>query len=144
MKTVMATAIIVASFVGSARANDDEQWIYRVSDNQPIVVFMSWDFTKVLFRVTCTKRTLSIEYFGDDAIELKKGDPMAILLDDREQQLAVSFHGKSLEGHIDLTPRLSAAIATAQRIDIVAPNEMGEPWYTGPAPALKRLVKECR
>ena len=135
-------AFLQPTFAASGDRN--EQWLYRVPSTEPVAVFMDWNYSNVVFRISCARHTLAIRYFGDKAVKLKRGDPMTLILDSQEHKLAVTFDKAGLEGRIALSPALSASIAVAKDVDIHAPNEMGEPWYTGSAPALKRVVKECR
>ena len=135
-------ALVRPSFAASS--DRDDQWLYRHPNGAPIAVFMDWNYSKVLFRASCAKGILVIRYFGDEAVKLARGDSMSLLLGNHEYKLAVAFGDNVLEGKIALTPAVSAAIASASEIDIDAPTEMGEPWYIGSAPALKRIVKECR
>jgi hypothetical protein len=84
-----------------------------------------------------------MRYIGDGEVKLKPGDPITLILDEREHELAVRFDRGQLEGRIALTPQLRAAMARANIINVYAPNAMGEAWYFDSAPPLKRAAKEC-
>lgn len=141
---------IVPQYKGFLKAVYTEgQWLYRIvgPDRDPIAIFMDWQYSQVLFRVHCfSYPDISFVYHGDSAVKLKPGDSMTLLLDDRPYRLSVEYFKSSdhLVGRIKLTTALKTAITKAKDINIAAPNEMDEPWYTGEAPALKRLIKECK
>lgn len=121
------------------------QWLYRPRNNDPVAVFMNWEYSRVAFRFQCEFYTdMSVVYHGDGNVKLKRGDSMTLLLDERPYKLSVEFNEDALVGMIKLTTTLKMAISQAKEVKIAAPNVVDEPWYMGQAPALKRLVRECK
>jgi hypothetical protein len=51
--------------------------------------------------------------------------------------------GDALVGNLELTDELVAEIRRASWFLIGAPNDMGEAWQAGAAPAFRRLTEEC-
>lgn len=157
---VTAAALWAAPGIAGAPANlDEDQWLYRpnTSDrNHPAVaVFLSWNYSSVLFRAYCDRKNLLvIEYFGDGTPP--KGGKIAIGADTSAStdDIAAKFFQLNtvlkddglnhiLEGRIAVSPELAESITSANQIAIDAPNEMEEEWHTGVAQPLKRIVRDC-
>jgi hypothetical protein len=134
----------------------DVQWIRRTVSSggasQTFAVFLSWDYSGVIFKAWCeAPGKLLIQYLADAS---NGAEPMAIVVGpntDRqlawrmETTVATGGFRPILEGRILLTAEMRAAIASSQgEIGIDAPNEMGEPWYVGSAPALKQVIAACQ
>lgn len=134
----------------------DDQWILRTVSNggtqRTIAVFLSWNYSEVIFRAWCeAPGRLLFQYFGDT---LNRVEPMALIVGpntDRhlawqmEARVATDGSRSVLEGQMFLTGEMRAAlVASEDEIGIDAPNEMGEPWYVGSAPALKQVIAACR
>jgi hypothetical protein len=131
-------------------AAHDDQWIYRPTTNNnqhDLAIFLSWDYSAVLFRVWCEHpRGLVIQYFGDGVAPFK-GHSIALVANGYHPMSTTDtrYGGNSiLQARIPLTQSLIAEIESASEIDIDAPNESEEPWYTGTASPLKRVIQKCR
>jgi len=147
---VFAFLISFGTAWGQSSADRAAQWIYRPADSthsETLAVFLSWDYSSVVFRVWCEKRKqLVIQYFLESGLNTKDTG-MAIYLNEKSYPVAakVGSYGSSavLEGRVTLTAKLARDIQEAQEVDIVAPSDSEEPFYTGAASALKRVAKAC-
>lgn len=149
-------AILNAAVISPICAsNRDEQWIFRsVGPNKGngVVVFMSSDYSQVLFRVRCQPGgLLVVQYFGERP-SLDRDRPLAIILNEEGDdqlnlgmQTRVAEYGGHpiLEGRLELTSSIKSSVVLAREISIDAPNEMDEPWRTGTAAILKGLIQSC-
>lgn len=147
MRFVLALMLLLLP--GTARADREEQWLYREIDGAnsgPAAIFLSWNYTDVLFHVQCDRATgeLIFRYFGDD---LREVEPMELILGDIALPMRTTLeerylHQPYLEGRLSARAALKAWTAESE-VDILAPNEMGEPWYTGLAKPLRILAESC-
>jgi hypothetical protein len=110
----------------------------------PTAIFLSWDYSSVVFRATCdtARKELVLVYFGDEETTLSAGEPMAIR-GSRTVELQTRLIDGRLEGRVKVTPDTLRAWSGSAQLEIDAPNAMGEPWYVGQAGPLRRLARLC-
>jgi hypothetical protein len=142
-----ATLLVVSCLSTPAAADRDDQWIFRQTlgsgSDKPTAIFLSWEYSAVLFRATCDRSThdIVLEYFGDGAIPLAASDKLGIY-GTEAAMLDTQLINGVLEGRVSAD--LFLAISGVAELEIDAPNEMGEPWYVGRAEPLRRLARLCQ
>jgi hypothetical protein len=137
-------------------AQRERQWIERKlshGDRARIAVFLSDDYSEVLFRVRCDPgKELLVEYFAE-LLPHRQGVPVSIIVDELAEhersfvmRTTAVRRGERhvLEARIAVTAELTSAILVARDISIDAPNAMGEPWRVGKALAFRKIVETCR
>jgi len=129
----------------------EHQWLYREQlgngDQQPTAIFLSWDYSSVIFTATCDpeRNELVLRYYlqpewsvtNGASLELASGGQVVSLTTTQEEARRV------LQARTKVTPQLRALLTTDDEIEIAAPNEMGEPWYVGYAEPLKKVALSC-
>jgi len=147
---ILSASSVLAKGVDYEAARED-QWVYRQQtgdgSNAPIAIFLSGDYSLVLFRATCdpVRKELILEYFGDQEVRPKKGDVLSLGGEgDGWVKFATRLIDGRLEGRVEITPKLVRLLLSPRGLDIDAPNAMDEVWHTGRAKALSRLVSGCR
>jgi len=141
----------------TATADSDQQWVLREvlgsGDKRPTAIFLSWDYSSVVFRATCDPQMgeLVLEYFGDGAVSLESAHRLALGVSGapahirfRTRYLRHDRSSGRLEGRVSVTPGLLRLLAHPQGIDIHAPNEMDEGWHVGRAEPLRRVAESCK
>lgn len=115
-----------------------------------MAIFLSWNYTSVLFRTWCEKPGhLIVEYYPADEDGPINAYRMAVILDNKVHPMdpsTPSANGSQriLTGRVALNARLSAEILSANAIDFDVPTAEEEPFHTGSAEAFKRIVRACR
>lgn len=142
----LAAALAAATPASAAR---DDQWVYRDAlgdgSKKPVAVFLSWDYDRVLFEVTCEGRGgLSLRYFGDGAIPLPATKTLVLMRGDLAVTIPARRTGGALEGWMPDVALVTTVLSRPGEVTIEAPNEMGEPWYVGEAAPLRRVAEACR
>lgn len=141
MMSALALGAQAAPTASDARA---DQWLSReVSGQGTVVSFLSWDFTSVITQARCDDGRMTFQYFydaKDTPVPTEKS--LALLVDDMSYRLDPSVDRMSRQVYT-LSPAGTVALTNARNVDLDAPNEMGEPWYMGPAAPLVRLAGNC-
>jgi hypothetical protein len=129
-------------------AEGETQWIRIRNADVPTAVFLSFDYSAVLFRVTCDpdNRNLVIRYFGDHEVRLTPKDKIALGWgEDHWLTLQTSLDDNGLEARIRASsPALAPFLRDGGEKSIDAPNVMGEHWYVGQADELRAVAEACR
>lgn len=127
----------------------EQQWIYRelLGDGKPapIAVFLSWDYSAVIFTVTCDRS--SGELIVRNPLQPENEVPKTFTIKIASESGAVSLQTTQsngvLEGRTKITNDLIAVLGAKGDLEIDAPNEMGEPIYVGRAGPLRRMAFSC-
>ena len=145
--SVFSAAIVVLVTSPSLAARDD-QWVEKREwgdrSAHPSAIFLSWDYSKVLFRATCDRqrRELVLVYFGDGETTLTSRDSL-VIRGLKPIPLRTQLVDGRLEGRVGITEDLLRSLTTSRELEIEGPNTMGEPWHVGRAMALRRLTSSC-
>jgi len=140
------TALSIALAATPALAARDDQWVAReeMGDGSlgPAALFLSWDYSAVLFRATCDQGDLVMDYFGDGEVAVTEAPPMS-LYGRSTVTLRTRVVDGRLEGRVKVTDAVLQALEVSHELQIDAPNEMSEPWYVGQAKPLLALARRC-
>lgn len=151
---ILAAASILSSGIAQAQSRSD-QWILRQEtwngSPRPTAVFLSWNLASVLFRAACVPATgeLVLEFQGEgvEAPAAAWKEPLAIHIDGTRIAFNTQTVGKSLVGHVRMTPairrRLSAVTRLDREVEIVAPDQEYGVWFVGQAEPLRRIASSC-
>ncbi|MBX3480474.1 MAG: hypothetical protein KF842_08735 [Caulobacter sp.] len=143
--TVLASLSITLAATPAFAARED-QWVAREEMGDggagPVALFLTWDYSKVLFRATCDKGELVLDYFGDGEVALIEGIPIRIY-GQSIVTLPTQLVDGRLEGRVKVTEAVLQALAVPHEMQIDASNAMGEPWYVGQAKPLLALARRC-
>lgn len=106
--------------------------------------------TQLIFQIECAARA-RVLIFRYDASEF--GLPEAALsqrialilnhFDGPDYSMPTSHTGARMEGRLALTADIAANIRDATYFEIAAPNDSGDAWQGGRAPALRQLAATC-
>lgn len=147
LAVTFAFALLIA---GPAAAQDrGDQWVYGDSGGSEgrVAAFLSYDYRHVLFHASCEKGALVLAYVGEtpDMTSPAEADgPLVLELgDDDSYSLATTRQDGVRTGRLKVTPAMAKEINAAADINIAAGLDMGDPWYTGAALPLKRIVRDC-
>ena len=112
---------------------------------KPSAVFLSYDYSAVLFRVTCDAdhRELVVEYYGDGEVPLSAEQPIT-LRKASSVRLKTRMAAGHLEGRTKIAGELRRMMSEPGDLEIDAPNAMDEPWRVGRAEPLFRVARACR
>ena len=127
----------------------EQQWLYRErlgsGETEPTAVFLSWNYDSVIFRATCDRQTaeLVLSYRLEQRWQLEVQEPLEISSQAGAVRLRTVRRGDTLEGRVTAS-RLDRIMRSPGELELLAPNEMGEPWYVGRAEPLRRLTAGCR
>lgn len=106
----------------------------------------------LIVQIECSAdRTLTFRYdlspYLDELDAGQLEEPMGLVAgnwgSERNLPLVTRRIGNELEGVLALTSANVAAIRDAPTFYIYAPNQSGDAWVAGRAPALRQLVMEC-
>lgn len=147
---VTLSVLLVAAFPSTATADRNDQWLLRsdLGDGKlrATAVFLTWDYSAVLFRATCdaARGELVLRYYGDGEVPLTAQDALA-LRRTLSLPLVTEFANGYLEGRAKLSDELLSMLSSGSvELEIDAPNAMETPWYVGNAAALFRVAQSCR
>jgi hypothetical protein len=96
-------------------------------------------------------RQLVLEFFAEEAVPITSDEPLGFVDDPfatpdvnaEVVEMKVAFEGPAhLTGRAPLDDKLMRVLE-AEHMAVIAPNEMGEPWYTGRSDALLRVARSC-
>ncbi len=112
----------------------------------PIAVFLSWDYSAVIFTVTCDRSSgeLVIRNPLQPEDEVPKKFTIKIASKPGAVSLQTTLNNRVLEGRTKITNDLIALLGAKGDLEIEAPNEMGEPIYVGRADPLRSMAFSCR
>jgi len=135
--------VAVTAMVWPVLGEAGEQWVYRKDVGGPLAEFRDPSGSSVIFRARCENAsTLMLEYFGDGQVPLTGGTLVmagfALTTTSRHQGAFTT-----LVGRLSLSAERIRSISQTAEIEIAAPNAAGEPWSTGNAAPLKRLLRGC-
>lgn len=143
--------LVLACTAPGAAAEDEDQWLFHLPDRagsfEPAAVFLSWDYSAVIFRATCDHATqeLVLRFFGDTVTPpTASTPPLSISSAKHEVTLATRLDGMDMVGRLKVGPDLNQILDDPSHLAIDAPNEMDEPFYVGHAEALRRLAALCQ
>ena len=145
----MATAAQDAAGRVSAETARELQWLYRArlgsGAPEPTAIFLSWDYSAVVFTATCDRRRreLVLRYHLPAEWEQTHAGPMEIASGTATVPLRTIRRDRILEGRTRLSSQLVRVLGSQGDLEITASNEMEEPWYVGRAGPLRRLVRSC-
>ncbi len=162
MADVPRLTLLVASLVGIActscapirqvetRSAREQQWLFRDTlgsgDAEPTAVFLSWDYSSVVFSAKCDQHSRELVLRSDlearpDAPAL---EPMEISSDGSTVSLRTTVNAGYLEGRTPVTNELATILRSPRDFEVFIPSEMGEPLHVGRAEPLRRLALTCR
>ncbi|HUE78964.1 MAG TPA: hypothetical protein VMN38_04980 [Sphingomicrobium sp.] len=127
----------------------EQQWLYRDTlgsgQLEPTAVFLSWDYSAVVFSATCDRRTR--ELVLRSALETGPGapavKPLEIGFGESTVLLRTIVSDGFLEGRTQVTEELATILRSDSDLEVTIPNEMGEPFYVGRGEPLRRLGLAC-
>lgn len=127
----------------------ESQWLYREygtgDERQSIAIFVSWDYSAVIFAARCDSRNrgLVLDYYLRP--DWEDADALPITLGSGKQfvSLVTRREGYILRARTRVTPQLRLLLTNDEDIEILASNDMDEPWYVGRAEALRRVASGC-
>ena len=147
MRGRIAAAGIAMILGGGARADEEGQWIFRETfpngETGPVAVYLSYDYTWVVARVTCalTTHELVLEYVDIE----RSGQPTEAisLIGTRSLDLVTSFNQGWMTGRIVVDANLLRLLDESQQLRLWQPDGENE-WDLGRAEALRKVVQRCR
>lgn len=143
MSAVLLSAMTLLSATMIEAEDRSDQWLLRdVSGEGPVAAFLSWNYASVIARAHCAGGRVVLQYFPDTGAAGSEVRPLSLIIDASTFPLVPSVDSMSREVHT-LGAEGGRALRNARNIDLDAPNEMGEPWYMGHAPALVELARSC-
>ena len=144
----LALALAASCPVRASAAERETQWVLIRGAKVPTAVFLGWDYSAVIFRVTCEPKTreLVIRLFNDDEVRFTEKDVIALGWgEDLWLPLKTSLDDNGLEARIAASsPALVPFLRDRGQKSIDAPNAMGEQFYVGQADALRTVAELCR
>lgn len=155
------TAMLVTPL--SARDNRDDrdfQWLFREHHGDgtqtPTAVFLSWNYSSVIFRASCEKDcgSINLAYYPEDVVGQRTPnglliassfEPMGFERGNKSKYAKVRENGDTVEATFKIDDALLDILAPgSQELTIIAANPEGDPWYVGQAAPLYQLAKACR
>jgi hypothetical protein len=144
----LALALAALCPVRAAAAERETQWVLIKGVDVPTAVFLSWDYSEVIFRVTCDPkaRELVIRLTNDREIEFTKADTISLQWGEhRRLPLKTILDESGLEARIPAnSPTLAPFLRDRGQKEIDAPNGTDEPFYVGEAAELQQVALACR
>lgn len=152
---VLAASLLCAPGAAHAELGRDDQWVYvpAAADHGERAELRgdsgAGPATELIVQIECMRaeRVLEFRFDAWDGLPAEELDrPLALLLGDSGElilRMPTTRSGMRLIGRLTLTPQSVAAIRDASYVMIDAPNDMGEVFHGGGAPALKRVAQEC-
>lgn len=128
----------------------EQQWLFRETlgegQPKPTAVFLSWDYSAVIFLATCDRSSgeLVVRNPLQPEDELLQSFTIKIASRAGTVSLRTVLHDRVLEGRTEITSHLVSVLGAQGDLEIDAPNEMGEPIYVGQAEPLRRVALSCR
>ena len=132
------------------QAAREQQWLFRETlgsgDVEPTAVFLSWDYSSVVFTARCDRRTKELVLrseleSGPHAPDVK---PLEISSDASTVRMRTSVVEGYFEGRSQVTKELASIMRSSGDLEVFVPTEMGEPLYVGRAEPLRRVSLMCR
>ncbi len=159
---MLAIAAMLAAPVAAQdnRKDRDFQWLFREHHGDgtetPTAIFLSWNYSSVLFRASCEKGrgSLNLQYYPEDVVGQR--GPNGMLVASSFQPMAFERKGKSRSAKIRVDgdavtanfivddALLNILAPGTEELLIMAENIEGDPWYVGEATPLYQLAKACR
>lgn len=168
MKQILGAGVLITALSAPALAQSEEelaryesaregQWVYRdVRGDGNIghfAMFLSWDYSTVLFRASCDQGQLVLDYYGGNGADEPDLRPITLTrAEARDERSAKSVSVKGKPGAytarytVDGT-LLNVLKPTNSEIMIDAPmakDDLAEPWYVGDAEPLYRVAQACK
>jgi hypothetical protein len=155
-RTLAAIFVAVASTACATgaemdpRAAREQQWFYRdvlgSGQAQPTAVFLSSDYSTVVFSVTCDNRLreLVLRSRLEVAPDASQLEPITISSSSSTVRLRTRVDKDYVEGRTPITKELSNLLRSTGDLEVLVPSEMGEPLYVGRAEPLRKLALTCR
>jgi hypothetical protein len=154
MFTAAATFVLLAiqaAGLPSGRPAEarEGQWLHREllgdGTRQPTAIFLSWDYSSVIFTVTCDPKAneVVIRYYLDAEWEATSVPQIVLSSPEQSVSLKTTRQANALEGRTRMTPALRALLTGRADLEIDAPNEMDEPYYVGHAKPLRKVALAC-
>lgn len=133
----------------ASAAAREQRWLYRETlgsgEVKPLAVFLAWDYSAVVFSVTCDRRTRELVLRS----ELEVGplapavEPLKISSSSSTVRLHTIVVDGYLEGRTRVTKELASILRSDGDLEVFVPTEMGEPLHVGRAEPLRRLGLMC-
>ena len=142
----VAVAGIAIVLAGGARANENEQWIFREAypgGDGPVAVYLSYDYAWVVARVTCARETHELVLDYIDIERSVEPTETISLIGTRSLDLATSFDQGWMTGRIAVDADLLRLLDESQELRLWQPDGENE-WLLGHAEALRKVVQRCR
>lgn len=127
----------------------EQQWLFREllgsGEPQPTATFLAWDYSAVIFTATCDRGSgeFLLRYHFEQELGPAVFEPLEIRSTAGPLPLRTTRDGRVLEGRARMSEALARIFRAPGELEIVAPNEMGEPWHVGRAEPLRRLALSC-
>jgi hypothetical protein len=131
---------------GAAR---EQQWVYRDTlgsgQVEPTAVFLSWDYSSVVFSATCDAKTreLVVRSALETGPDAPSVEPLEISSSSSTIRLHTTVRDGYFEGRTQVTEKLAKILRSESDLEVFVPTEMGEPIYVGRAEPLRRLGLAC-
>jgi hypothetical protein len=153
-RILLPIAIALAFGVPFGASAAEAQWIYVASGPRgPTAIFLDFTLSAVILRFDCDLRRRELVLIAPDTASLKgphelgldTGDGAAVIamkssrLGDGEQSTARD----ALVGRVRVSRMLAERVLRSRYFDVIAPNDMDEPWHVGRAEPLRRIVQFC-
>ncbi len=155
---VVTTEMPLGELQPTQKPPRNQQWVYRDTlgsgDKYPTAVFLSWDYSSVIFLAECSKNSVdNIESINGAGIRLyyfynsDEDDIISSMILNRGIKHIESVAVKDSEvfySDFSISTKLLEILKPNNvELEIDARNDMGEPWYVGQAEPLYQLAKTC-
>ena len=145
----VAPEAVLSERLNRSTTEREQQWVYREGfkngGSEPTAIFLSWDYHEVIFSVVCdrTKRELVIHASRANQSQESAARSLEINSGSSSQQLKTDVINGYFEGRTKLTKNLERILKSDSDLEVVIPNDMGEPWYVGRAEPLRQVGLGC-
>ena len=148
--TVVSLAIAASLPASSPIAAREGQWVQRQvlgdGTRQPTAVFLSWDYSTVIFTVTCDRprKEVVLRHYLDAGVEPPSVPQIIFRSGRRTVAFKTTREGNVVIARALMTAPLHALLTGRGELEIDAPNEMNEPYYVGFGRPLRNVALACR
>lgn len=165
---IVIALISVSAVAETETGNRDQQWIFRERHGDgtaaPTAIFLSWNYTNVLMKAECgvdefgnpgraNNGGMSFHYYPASEYLNRSEDgryidipfePFVFTRGQESFSIPAKVGHYAVTAHFAVTPKLLSILKPADNdLEIIATNEMDEPWYVGQAEPLYRLAQAC-
>ena len=127
----------------------ERQWLYREvlgsGEVDPTAVFLSSDYSGVVFSAKCDRRTRELVLRSDIGTgpDAPATEPLEISSSSSTIRLRTTANDGQVEGRTRVTGELASILRSEGDLQVFIPTEMGEPLYVGRAEPLRGLALSC-